>query len=133
MFGNYRVPLASRAVYFGRLFRSLARSIVLIAMSLAIGVAGYHWIAGLSWVDAFLNASMILGGMGPVAPMDTPETTAASKIFAACYALFSGLVMVGATGLVLGPVLHRILHRLHLDDLDDIDEKNDRTSSGNIP
>ena len=125
MFGNHRIPLASRAVFYGRLFRSLARSIVLISISLALGVAGYHWIAGLSWVDSLLNASMILGGMGPVDVL----TTVTSKIFAAGYALFSGLVMVAATGLVLGPVLHRVLHKLHLDDLDDIEEKNDSTSS----
>ena len=129
MFSNHRVPLASRAVFLGRLFRSLAMSIALIAMSLTVGVAGYYWISKLSLVDAFLNASMILGGMGPVAPMDGDKATAASKIFAACYALFSGLVLVGATGLVLGPVLHRIMHRLHLDDLDDLDDKADGTNS----
>ena len=115
MFGRNQIPLASRAVFLSRLFRSLAMSIALIAASLAVGVAGYHWIAGLSWVDAFLNASMILGGMGPVDVL----TTAASKVFAACYALFSGLVLIGASGLVLGPILHRFLHKLHLDDLDD--------------
>ncbi|MEJ7592690.1 MAG: hypothetical protein WKF77_14165 [Planctomycetaceae bacterium] len=124
MFGNLRVPLASRTVFFFRLFRSLARSIVLIALSLSVGVAGYHWIAGLPWVDSLLNASMILGGMGPVNVL----TTNASKIFAACYALFSGLVLVGATGLMLGPILHRILHKLHLDDLDEIQERNDQQS-----
>lgn len=124
MFGSNPIPLASRAVFFGRLFRSLLRSVVLIALSLAFGVAGYHWIAGLAWVDALLNASMILGGMGPVDTL----TTVPSKIFASCYALFSGLVLVAATGLVLGPVLHRILHKLHLDDLDDITEKGESAS-----
>jgi hypothetical protein len=113
MFGREHIPLARRAVFFGRLFRSLALSVALIGVSLAVGVAGYHWIAGLTWVDAFLNASMILGGMGPVDEL----TSDASKIFAACYALFSGLVLVGATGLVLGPILHRMLHKFHLDDV----------------
>jgi len=95
MFGNQRIPLASRSVFICRLSRSLAMSIVLISLSLAAGVAGYHWISGLLWVDAFLNASMILGGMGPVEPMDVhSKATAASKIFAACYALFSGLVLL---------------------------------------
>ena len=126
MFGSNPIPLASRAVFFGRLFRSLLRSVVLIALSLAFGVAGYHWIAGLPWIDALLNASMILGGMGPVDTL----TTVSSKIFASVYALFSGLVLVAATGLVLGPVLHRILHKLHLDDLDEITEKTSSTSSG---
>ena len=124
MFGSNPIPLASRAVFFGRLFRSLLRAVVLIALGLAFGVAGYHWIAGLAWVDALLNASMILGGMGPVDTL----TTVPSKIFASCYALFSGLVLVAATGLVLGPVLHRILHKLHLDDLDDITEKRESAS-----
>src|SRR5437870_3775696 len=115
MFEGKHIPLATRAVFFGRLFRSFALSVVLIGVSLAVGVAGYHWIAGLPWVDAFLNASMILGGMGPVDVLTSNE----SKIFAACYALLSGLVLVGATGLVLGPILHRMLHRFHLDDIDE--------------
>ncbi len=123
IFGDNRVPLASRSVFFGRLFRSLTMSLLLIFVSLSIGVGGYHWIAGLSWVDSFLNASMILGGMGPVDVL----TSAASKIFAGCYALFSGLVLVGATGLILGPILHRVMHRLHLDDLDDFEEGSDRS------
>ena len=114
MFSNLHVPMAARSVFFDRLFRSLTLSAALIAVSLAVGIAGYHWIAGLTWVDAFLNASMILGGMGPVAEL----TSIPSKIFASCYALFSGLVLVGATGLVLGPILHRMLHRFHLDDAD---------------
>jgi hypothetical protein len=114
MFGSRHAPLAPRAIFLARLLRSLIWSVALIALSLSIGVAGYHWIGGLPWVDAFLNASMILGGMGPV---DVLKSNA-SKIFAACYALFSGLVLVGATGLILGPILHRMLHKFHLDDLD---------------
>jgi hypothetical protein len=107
-------PLAPRAVFLGRLLRSFGFTLALIAVSLGIGVAGYHWIAGFSWIDAILNASMILGGMGPVTPLDS----SGSKLFAAGYALFSGLVLVGATGLVLGPILHRMLHRFHRDDVD---------------
>ena len=107
-------PLAPRAVFFSRLLQSLSLSMALIAISLGIGIAGYHWIAGFSWVDAILNASMILGGMGPV----TPLSSDASTLFASAYALFSGLVLVGATGLVLGPILHRMLHSFHLDDVD---------------
>ena len=115
MFGDRHTRLAPRAVFLGRLARSLAVASVLILASLAVGVGGYHWIAGLAWVDAFLNASMILGGMGPVDAL----TTVPAKVFGACYALFSGLVLVGATGLVLGPILHRMLHKFHLDDLED--------------
>jgi hypothetical protein len=89
-------------------------SLALIAASLGIGVSGYHWIAGFGWVDSVLNASMILGGMGPVGTLESDS----AKLFASVYALFSGLVLVGATGLVLGPILHRMLHRFHLDDVD---------------
>ncbi len=118
MFSQMHVPMAARSVFFGRLFRSFVWSTALISASLAVGIAGYHWIAGLTWVDAFLNASMILGGMGPVAELKSIP----SKIFASCYALFSGLVLVGTTGLVLGPILHRMLHQFHLDDMDDANE-----------
>lgn len=112
-------PLASRSVFVGRLLRSTGLALALIGVGLAVGMAGYHWIAGLGWVDAFLNASMILGGMGPVNPLvGTP-----SKLFAGTYALVSGLVLVGATGLVLGPILHRMLHRFHLDDSDLADDQ----------
>jgi hypothetical protein len=74
-------------------------------------VAGYRVLGGLGWVDAFLNASMILGGMGPVDRM----TTAGAKIFAACYALFSGLVLIAVMGIVLAPWLHRMLHAFHVE------------------
>lgn len=118
MFNQSNVPLAPPAVFLGRLVRALGFAVALIALSLGIGVAGYHWIAGLAWVDALLNASMILGGMGPVDPL----TGTGSKLFASAYALASGLVLVGATGLVLGPILHRMLHQFHLDDIDLADD-----------
>src|ERR1700750_2732397 len=100
MLESRHVPLAPRKVFLNRLAQALLLSVALIAVSLTAGVAGDHWIAGVGGVDALLTASMILGGMGPVDPLQSP----ASKIFAACYALFSGLVLVGATGLVLGPI-----------------------------
>ncbi len=84
----------------------------LILVSLFIGIAGYHWIAGLDWIDALLDASMILGGMGPVNSMTTP----AAKIFASMYALFSGLVFIGVMGIVLTPFIHRVLHKFHIDE-----------------
>ena len=82
-----------------------------------VGVLGYHRFAHLGWVDSILNASMILGGMGPVDPLPCDE----AKLFASAYALFSGLVLVMLMGLLLAPVAHRILHRMHVDerDLDD--------------
>ena len=81
-----------------------------VIAAVGIGTAGYHWLGGLAWVDGFLNASMILSGMGPV---DKLETSGA-KIFAACYALFSGLVFIALMGLVLAPWAHRILHKMHI-------------------
>jgi hypothetical protein len=80
----------------------------LVALSLGIGMAGYHWIAGLSWVDAFQNAAMLLGGMGPVGE----GTNASGKIFAGLFALYAGLVFLVVTALVLTPVFHYALHRL---------------------
>ncbi len=86
-------------------------SAVLVAAALFIGVAGYHWIAGFGWVDSILNASMILGGMGPVGELHTN----AAKLFASAYALFSGLVFIAAMGVVLAPVFHRIIHKFHVE------------------
>ena len=89
-------------------------AILLILFSLFIGIAGYHWIAGLSWVDALLNASMILGGMGPVNPL----ASSGAKIFASVYALFSGLVFIAVMGIVFSPIVHRMLHKFHIDERD---------------
>lgn len=82
-----------------------------LTVALGIGVAGYHWIAGLAWVDSLLNASMILGGMGPVDAL----TSDAAKIFASVYALFSGVVFISAMAVILSPALHRVLHKFHLE------------------
>jgi hypothetical protein len=97
--------------------RSLVASSALIAISLGVGVLGYHLTAGLDWVDALLNASMILTGMGPVSPL--PNTGA--KLFASAYALFSGVIFIASAGVAVGPVAHRFLHRFHLE-LDDPQE-----------
>jgi hypothetical protein len=80
-----------------------------VIVALGIGVLGYHAIAGLPWVDSLLNASMILGGMGPVDPLHTDG----AKIFASFYALFSGLMFIGIASVLLAPFLHRLLHRIH--------------------
>lgn len=89
-------------------------ALALVSASLAIGVAGYHYLGELGWVDSLLNASMILGGMGPVDPLRTLQ----AKLFAAFYALFSGIVFLGVAGIMLAPVAHRVLHYLHLEDAD---------------
>jgi ABC-type glycerol-3-phosphate transport system permease component len=95
-----------------RLTRSLAVALVLIAVSLAIGMAGYHLLEHLSWIDSFLNAAMLLGGMGPV----NAPVTADGKLFAGLYALYCGLAVILIAGIVLAPVAHRILHRFHMED-----------------
>jgi len=87
-----------------------ALSAALLFVSLGIGIAGYHWTEGFSLLDSLLNASMILGGMGPVDPLNTT----AGKVFASCYSLFSGVIFLAAASIVIAPVAHRIMHRLHL-------------------
>jgi hypothetical protein len=97
------------------------------AVALLVGTLGYHYLACLGWLDAELNAAMILTGMGPVDPMKTN----AAKIFASGYALFSGIVFLTSMGIVLSPVFHRVIHKFHLDD-DDDQKKKKRRSSGDM-
>jgi hypothetical protein len=111
VFEHRRKPLLSRAAFAARLARSAALAAALIAVSLGIGVVGYHGFAGLPWIDALLNASMILTGMGPVDPLQT----AGAKLFASAYALFSGVAFLTVVAVVLAPVVHRFLHRFHLE------------------
>ena len=94
-----------------RLGWSVAAGACLIAFSLSIGMLGYHYIAKLSWIDAFLDASMILSGMGPMSPL--PDD--AAKLFAGCYAIYCGIALLGTTGVILAPVIHRSLHKFHLE------------------
>jgi hypothetical protein len=86
----------------------------ILAGALALGTVGYRFAAGLAWIDALLNAAMILSGMGPVDPLRTTS----GKLFASAYALFSGVVFLAVVGIVLAPVAHRMLRRFHLDDED---------------
>lgn len=104
-------PLLSRAAFAQRLARSVAAAQVLVAASLGIGMAGYRAFEHLSWTDAFLNAAMLLGGMGPV----NAPVTEGGKLFAGFYALFCGLVVIAVTGIVLAPLAHRLMHRFHLE------------------
>ena len=104
-------PLAPRQVFFRRLVASVAAGLFLVAMSLAVGMGGYHVYEGLSWLDAFLNASMIFSGMGPLL---SPVTTG-GKLFAGFYALYSGLAVLVIAGVIIAPVAHRFLHRFHLE------------------
>ena len=104
-------PLPSRAVYLRRFGRNALIALGMVCGSLFVGMLGYGGFEGMSWVDAFLNASMILGGMGPVSPLQT----VGGKVFAGCYAIFSGVVFITTAAVLLAPVLHRFLHRFHLD------------------
>jgi TRAP-type C4-dicarboxylate transport system permease small subunit len=106
--------LAPMPVFIKRVAVSFGVACGLIFFALMIGVFGYHWLAGLGWIDALLDASMILGGMGPVHELRTD----CAKIFASCYALFPGLVFIGVMALVLSPLVHRMLHRFHADEKD---------------
>ena len=111
MYERRKQPLLSAAKFARRVISHFALALLILALGLGIGVLGYHCLERLNWIDALLNASMILGGMGPV---DTPHSSAA-KIFASGYALFSGLVFISIASLIVAPFAHRILHRFNLD------------------
>lgn len=104
--------LLPRTVFLRRTVVHGAVAAGLVLGSLAIGVIGYRCVAGLSWVDALLNASMILSGMGPVNELHST----AGKIFASVYAVFSGVVFIATAGILMAPAAHRLMHRLHMDD-----------------
>jgi len=106
--------LAPVPVFIKRLAAAIGIAVLLIICVLFAGISGYHWLAGLNWVDSLLEASMILGGMGPINQLSSTP----SKVFASVYALFSGLFFIGIMGIVLGPVVHRMLHKFHLDEKD---------------
>lgn len=102
--------LAPRHVFIRRLGKNLATALAMIAASLAAGMAGYIYFEKLNIIDAFLNAAMILSGMGPVAPMQTTG----GKLFAGVYAIYSGIFIIATTAVILAPVIHRLLHSFHL-------------------
>jgi hypothetical protein len=115
MFERRHDPLAPMPVFVKRLIASLAIAFCLIGLALTIGIVGYHSLGGFGWIDSLLEASMILGGMGPVNPL----TGDGVKVFASLYALFSGLIFIAVLGLVLAPVAHRVLHKFHVDEKDE--------------
>ena len=121
-FESRREPLLSRAAFVRRLGSNLLTAAILIALSLGAGMWGYHHFESMPWIDAFLNAAMILSGMGPMGELQTWG----GKCFAGWYALYSGLALILVSGLILAPILHRVLHRFHLDTEED-EEANDRT------
>ena len=108
-------PLATRQVFAGRLVRSIVIGGLIVAAALFGGMAGYHVFEGLDWIDSFVNAAMILSGMGVLAAPVSVE----GKLFAGLYAIFCGLVLIAATAIMFTPVIHRFLHQMHMDDEDD--------------
>jgi hypothetical protein len=114
MYESKTEPLLSRGRFAHRMLGHAAVAAAIIAGALVLGICGYHWSEGISWIDSLLEASMILSGMGPV---HEPQHTA-GKLFASAYALFSGVVFLGLAAVILAPVIHRVLHRFHLDEAD---------------
>jgi len=117
MFEHRSQPLLPRQKFAHRVLRYGAASSGILAISLLGGMIGYRYFAGITWTDAFYNASMILTGMGPALDIDQlgPEQKDPVRIFAGLYALYSGVVFLVASGLILSPLLHRFFHIMHLD------------------
>jgi len=121
MFERRHEPMASRAAFLRRMTKYALLASGFIVVSLVIGMAGYHSFEGMPWIDAFVNSAMLMGGMGPVSELHTD----AGKIFAGFYALYCGLIVIIAIGIVAAPLLHRILHHFHLQGAVDKDEDAD--------
>lgn len=116
MFEHRHEDLLPRSQFMRRQVQFTLIATGIIVGSLAIGMLGYHLLEGLPWIDAFLNAAMLMGGMGPLAPL----TTDAGKLFAGVYALYCGLVLLISVGILAAPLFHRFLHYFHLE-MDDKD------------
>ena len=106
---GYKQKVAPLSVFARRLISAVGVACGIIGIVLFIGVAGYHWLDDLNWIDSLLEASMILGGMGPVGELKATP----AKLFASAYALYSGVLFIGLAGLLIAPVFHRVLHRFH--------------------
>ncbi len=111
-FESRRQKLLPFPKFVHRVLLALCLALGVLFVALGLGILGYRYLAGLSWLDALLNASMILTGMGPVNPLTTP----AAKIFASAYAIFSGVVFITVMAIILAPVFHRIIHKFHIDE-----------------
>lgn len=112
MYEHRKQPLASMEVFARRLIWNGLIGALLLGFSLFIGMLGYHYLESLSWIDSLLNASMILGGMGPVNALQTN----AGKIFASFYAIYAGVILLASVGVLAAPIFHRFLHHFHLAD-----------------
>lgn len=112
MYEHRKQPLASKATFYQRVLKNILIALVIMAICLSIGILGYHYTADIPWLDALHNASMILSGMGPVVEIKTDT----GKWFSSAYALFSGVVFITNVGIILTPAIHRLFHRLHVED-----------------
>lgn len=111
-FEHHSEPVIPFDQFIKRIVRYTFFSFLLLGVSLGIGVLGYHFINDLPWIDALLNASMILTGMGPIDPVKND----AAKLFASFYSIFSGVVFLSTVAVFLSPIAHRFLHKLHVDE-----------------
>jgi hypothetical protein len=119
MFEHRSKPLLPRREFHRRMARCACFALLVVAFALGVGMIGYHVFERMAWVDAFVNAAMILSGMGPVSSLQTDG----GKIFAGCYALFSGLAFITSIGIVFAPAFHRFLHKFHLEESKRTDTK----------
>lgn len=112
MYEHRKQPLANKATFYQRILKNIIIALLIMAVCLIIGIVGYHYTDNIPWIDSLHNASMILSGMGPVVEIKS----ATGKIFSSAYALFSGIVFITNVGVILAPAVHRIFHRLHIED-----------------
>ena len=112
MYEHKKQPLASSRTYYQRVLKNLVVAVGILMVCLLIGIIGYHFLANAAWIDAIHNAAMILSGMGPVIQIDNT----AGKLFSSVYALFSGVIFIATIGFILAPAIHRLFHRLHIEE-----------------
>jgi hypothetical protein len=112
MYEHRKQPLASKSTFYQRILKNILIALFIMLICLVIGIAGYHYWGEASWIDSLHNASMILGGMGPVVEIKS----VAGKLFSSAYALFAGVIFITNVGVILAPAIHRIFHSLHLEE-----------------
>jgi hypothetical protein len=117
MYESLRKPLASWDRFVRRVLNHFGIAMAIIVVSLGIGMGGYRYFERMDWIDAFLNAAMLLGGMGPI----ETKLSWGGKLFAGLYALYAGMMVLVAASILIAPVFHRLLHRLHLDEDENAD------------
>jgi hypothetical protein len=112
MYEHKKQPLATTHTFYQRVLKNLVVAVGILMVCLLIGIIGYHYLANALWIDATHNAAMILSGMGPVIQIDST----AGKLFSSVYALFSGVIFIATIGFILAPAIHRLFHRLHIEE-----------------